>query len=180
VLPAILAMRDEAVARHRYPRPVRVGAAGGLGSPQGVAAAFALGAALLRAGDGIYQGPFGAVDVLGQILGAALLAGQHAEISRNIFGLRPTAAIGYSSGESAALAALGAWPDTRELYAELRASELFRTGLTGDFRAVRRVWQRLGVPGDRWASYLVSATPDRVRAMLTGEAAVHLIGRHCP
>jgi trans-AT polyketide synthase, acyltransferase and oxidoreductase domains len=50
VLPAILAMRDEAVARHRYPRPVRVGAAGGLGSPQGVAAAFALGAAYVLTG----------------------------------------------------------------------------------------------------------------------------------
>lgn len=50
VLPAILAMRDETVARHRYPRPVRVGAAGGLGSPQGVAAAFALGAAYVLTG----------------------------------------------------------------------------------------------------------------------------------
>ena len=50
VLPAILALRDEAVARHRYPRPIRVGAAGGLGSPQGVAAAFALGAAYVLTG----------------------------------------------------------------------------------------------------------------------------------
>ena len=145
-----------------------------------VADTFGTSAALLRAGDGVHQRPFRTVDVLGQILGAALLAGQHAEISRGILGLRPTAAIGYSSGESAALAALGAWPDTRALYAELRASELFRTGLTGDFRAVRRVWQRLGVPGDRWASYLVSANPDRVRAMLTGEAAVHLMAVTAP
>jgi PfaD family protein len=44
MLPAILRMRDEACTRYRYSRPVRVGAAGGLGSPQGVAAAFALGA----------------------------------------------------------------------------------------------------------------------------------------
>jgi trans-AT polyketide synthase, acyltransferase and oxidoreductase domains len=50
VLPAILALRDEAAARHGYPRPVRVGAAGGLGSPQGVAAAFALGAAYVLTG----------------------------------------------------------------------------------------------------------------------------------
>jgi acyl transferase domain-containing protein/3-hydroxymyristoyl/3-hydroxydecanoyl-(acyl carrier protein) dehydratase len=147
-----------------------------------VADTFGTSAALLRshAGDEVHQGPLGTVDVLGQILGAALLAGQHAEISRGILGLRPTAAIGYSSGESAALAALGAWPDTRALYADLRASELFRTGLTGDFRAVLRVWQRLGVPGDRWASYLVSATPDRVRAMLAGEAAVHLMAVTAP
>ncbi|WP_344880104.1 PfaD family polyunsaturated fatty acid/polyketide biosynthesis protein [Allokutzneria multivorans] len=44
LLPAILALRDELAARHDYPRPVRVGAAGGIGTPQSVAAAFTLGA----------------------------------------------------------------------------------------------------------------------------------------
>jgi trans-AT polyketide synthase, acyltransferase and oxidoreductase domains len=50
LLPAILALRDELAARHRYPRPIRVGAAGGLGAPSGVAAAFALGAAYVLTG----------------------------------------------------------------------------------------------------------------------------------
>lgn len=50
VLPLILAMRDTIGARQRYPRPVRVGAAGGLGSPHAVAAAFALGAAYVVTG----------------------------------------------------------------------------------------------------------------------------------
>ena len=50
ILPAILGMRDAAEARHGYPHPIRVGAAGGLGSPQGVAAAFALGAAYVLTG----------------------------------------------------------------------------------------------------------------------------------
>ena len=50
LLPAILALRDELSARHRYPRPIRVGAAGGLGAPSGVAAAFALGAAYVVTG----------------------------------------------------------------------------------------------------------------------------------
>ncbi len=44
LLPRIVALRDELCARHGYPRRVRVGAAGGLGTPQAVAAAFALGA----------------------------------------------------------------------------------------------------------------------------------------
>jgi PfaD family protein len=44
ILPVIAALRDEAVRRHGYRRPVRVGAAGGLGSPSAVAAAFAAGA----------------------------------------------------------------------------------------------------------------------------------------
>lgn len=50
ILPAILTMRDELTARYGYPRPIRVGGAGGLGSPQGVAGAFALGAAYVLTG----------------------------------------------------------------------------------------------------------------------------------
>ena len=50
VLPAIRALRDELARRHGYARPVRVGAAGGLGDPAGVAAAFAAGAAYVVTG----------------------------------------------------------------------------------------------------------------------------------
>jgi PfaD family protein len=50
LLPEILALRDEAVVRHRYARPVRVGAAGGLGTPIAVAGAFGLGAAYVLTG----------------------------------------------------------------------------------------------------------------------------------
>ncbi|WP_033221780.1 PfaD family polyunsaturated fatty acid/polyketide biosynthesis protein [Kitasatospora phosalacinea] len=44
ILPVVRALRDRLVAEHGYDRPVRVGAAGGLGSPEAVAAAFAAGA----------------------------------------------------------------------------------------------------------------------------------------
>jgi trans-AT polyketide synthase, acyltransferase and oxidoreductase domains len=50
LLPAILQLRDQTCRRYGYPRPVRVGAAGGLGTPQGVAAAFAAGAAYVVTG----------------------------------------------------------------------------------------------------------------------------------
>jgi trans-AT polyketide synthase/acyltransferase/oxidoreductase domain-containing protein len=50
MLPAILALRDAAVARYGYRRRIRVGAAGGLGCPQSVAGAFALGAAYVLTG----------------------------------------------------------------------------------------------------------------------------------
>jgi trans-AT polyketide synthase/acyltransferase/oxidoreductase domain-containing protein len=50
VLPAIRALRDEVARRHGYARPVRVGAAGGLGDPAAVAAAFAAGAAYVVTG----------------------------------------------------------------------------------------------------------------------------------
>jgi len=44
LLPVILQLRDELALQHGYTRPVRVGAAGGLGTPGAVAAAFSLGA----------------------------------------------------------------------------------------------------------------------------------------
>lgn len=50
LFPTIAALRDEVAAAHGYPFPVRLGAAGGLGTPSGVAAAFALGAAYVMTG----------------------------------------------------------------------------------------------------------------------------------
>lgn len=50
LFPAIAALRDELAAKHGYQAPVRVGAAGGLGTPAALAAAFALGAAYVVTG----------------------------------------------------------------------------------------------------------------------------------
>jgi PfaD family protein len=50
LLPTIVALRDEVQAARGYQRPIRVGAAGGIGTPHAVAAAFALGAAYVLTG----------------------------------------------------------------------------------------------------------------------------------
>lgn len=50
LFPAIQGVRDEAVARYGYRDVPRLGAAGGLGAPAGVASAFALGAAYVLTG----------------------------------------------------------------------------------------------------------------------------------
>jgi trans-AT polyketide synthase/acyltransferase/oxidoreductase domain-containing protein len=50
LFPAIAALRDEIAAKHHYVRPIRLGAAGGLGTPDAIAAAFALGAAYVLIG----------------------------------------------------------------------------------------------------------------------------------
>lgn len=50
LLPSVLALRDEIVAARGYERPIRVGAAGGIGTPGAVAGAFALGAAYVLTG----------------------------------------------------------------------------------------------------------------------------------
>jgi trans-AT polyketide synthase, acyltransferase and oxidoreductase domains len=50
LLPSIAALRDELQARYGYARVPRVGAAGGIGTPAAVAAAFAMGAAYVVTG----------------------------------------------------------------------------------------------------------------------------------
>jgi len=50
LFPVLLALRDRLMQHHRYPSPIRVGAAGGLGTPAAVASAFALGAAYVVTG----------------------------------------------------------------------------------------------------------------------------------
>lgn len=50
VFPTIALVRDRLTREHGYERAIRVGAAGGLGTPEAVAAAFALGAAYVLTG----------------------------------------------------------------------------------------------------------------------------------
>jgi trans-AT polyketide synthase/acyltransferase/oxidoreductase domain-containing protein len=50
LFPTIARVRDEVMARYRYTRPIRLGAAGGLGTPDAIAGAFALGAAYVLTG----------------------------------------------------------------------------------------------------------------------------------
>jgi len=50
LVPRILLLREELTRRHGYTRAVRIGAAGGLGTPDAVAAAFALGVAYVVTG----------------------------------------------------------------------------------------------------------------------------------
>lgn len=50
LFPIIQRLRDDMVARHGYDRAIRVGAAGGLGTPAALAGAFAMGAAYVVTG----------------------------------------------------------------------------------------------------------------------------------
>lgn len=50
VFPVVARLRDRMVEEHRYPRSIRLGAAGGLGTPRAIASAFALGAAYVVTG----------------------------------------------------------------------------------------------------------------------------------
>ncbi len=50
LFPTVLALRDQIQQQYRYPTPVRVGAAGGIGTPDAALAAFAMGASYVVTG----------------------------------------------------------------------------------------------------------------------------------
>ncbi|MGB0591212.1 MAG: PfaD family polyunsaturated fatty acid/polyketide biosynthesis protein [Myxococcota bacterium] len=50
LLPIMLGLRDAFVAKYGYTRPIRIGAAGGIGTPGSVASAFSMGAAFVLTG----------------------------------------------------------------------------------------------------------------------------------
>ncbi len=50
ILPSILSLRDELQAKYQFAKPVRVGAAGGIGTPSAALAAFMMGAAYIVTG----------------------------------------------------------------------------------------------------------------------------------
>ena len=117
-----------------------------------------------------------------RLWGSSAICRLHAELSLGLLGLRPDAAIGYSSGESAALFALGAWNDIDEMRREIVATGLFDRALGERYEAVAQAW---GVPpgdaasgdlsfGVAWQVWNVLADVDHVRELLRDEPRAHL------
>lgn len=120
-------------------------------------------------------------NALEQIWGAAVLGQVHAEISRTVLGLRADAALGYSSGELSALSATGVWPDVTPLTGmAVTDPDAFDRAAATEMAAVRAAWAAAGTYGGIWASHLIAAAADRVRAALAGEPAVHLMVVNAP
>jgi acyl transferase domain-containing protein/3-hydroxymyristoyl/3-hydroxydecanoyl-(acyl carrier protein) dehydratase len=72
---------------------------------------------------------------------SSFLSQVHAAFTLNVLGLKPAAAIGISSGETNAIAALGAWTDLDQFHEEFEAAHLFE-------QMAESGWQtwRLAVP----------------------------------
>ncbi|MEU9408887.1 beta-ketoacyl synthase N-terminal-like domain-containing protein [Streptomyces sp. NPDC048281] len=117
---------------------------------------------------------------LQQTNAAALLAQVHTRLTRDILGLEPTAALGYSSGEIGALISLGAWEDAAALMTDAETSELFTKEVAGELELVRRSWRKHGVTSGTWAAFQVSVDADTVRAVLDREPTVRLMAVNAP
>jgi acyl transferase domain-containing protein/3-hydroxymyristoyl/3-hydroxydecanoyl-(acyl carrier protein) dehydratase len=82
------------------------------------------------------------------------------------FGVKPTAALPYSLGESAMLYGTRAWRHRDEMFQRMQESSLFRTDLAGPCDAARQTWN---LPEDEpvdWTTGVVSASADRVRTAI--------------
>jgi PfaB family protein len=117
-----------------------------------------------------------------RLWGASCLSQIHAELTLGLLGIQPDAAIGYSSGESNSLFALGAWTDMDAMRREIDESGLYTTELAGPFDAVARAWGAADakqLPGEeskevRWGVFGLLAPVARVREWVDREARVHL------
>ena len=117
-----------------------------LALPKQVAAVGARCSEMQAATDWIYgPGDGQPTHPLDQLWGTSFVCQLHAEVTRHVLGIRPEATIGYSSGESNALFALGAWNDLGEMMKASRTGTAFTSDLVAPFNAARQAWQRHGL-----------------------------------
>jgi NAD(P)-dependent dehydrogenase (short-subunit alcohol dehydrogenase family)/malonyl CoA-acyl carrier protein transacylase len=127
-----------------------------------------------------YRTSRAAPDVRDRMSGATALAALHTEVASAVLGLQAQAALGHSSGEYAALAALSAWRNAAAVFDTVRKSDLFTRQVSGDYAAVHTAWHQDGITGGTWANYLVAAGAPEVEAALAAEPAVHLMAINAP
>lgn len=98
----------------------------------------------------------------------------YARLSQNRLGLKPTATLGYSSGESNALLALGAWRDGAALFEEITTCHLYTKLLCGEFTALGESWPVDPDKGTPWISCRLLAPVEAVKEVLAGLEKVRL------
>jgi acyl transferase domain-containing protein/3-hydroxymyristoyl/3-hydroxydecanoyl-(acyl carrier protein) dehydratase len=103
---------------------------------------------------------------------SSFLAIFHAFISQNHFNLRPNAAIGYSSGESSSLFAMGAWHDMGQMLDDFIDSAVYSKEIAGEFNVVKRSWKT--DEAIEWTNWGLLAPKQEVEKALGNEPGVHL------
>lgn len=91
------------------------------------------------------------------------------------FGILPSAVIGYSLGESAALFSQRAWRDRDLMYKRMKESTLFTEDLAGECRAAQKAWGvNEGTPVN-WSLGVIAAPEKDVRKAITSFSHVYLL-----
>ncbi len=96
-----------------------------------------------------------------------LVSQAQALLLRDVFGVRPDAALGLSLGETNALIAFGAWRDAETLLDEIASGAMYERHLGGQFDVLRAAWGESA--GIAWENWQVSAPLATVRAAVSDE-----------
>ena len=124
-------------------------------------------------------------DPLAMLISGTCLAAVFTFLLREIFGIHPASAFGYSLGEISMMFASGAWTEADETSAALRASPLFQTRLAGPQNAVREHWDLPVMnqhdPADViFSNFVLMADPETVNRALENESRVFMTHINTP
>ncbi|MCC6507383.1 MAG: beta-ketoacyl synthase, partial [Aquimonas sp.] len=109
-----------------------------------------------------------------QLAGSSFVCQLHMQLSRDILGLRPSASLGLSSGETNAMFALGVWQDMDGLFESIQDSALYTSALANTFDAVREHWGLAAGTPVHWDNFRVSAPSALVVAAAKKMARVYV------
>ena len=90
------------------------------------------------------------------------------------FGMVPSAAIGYSLGESTSLFALRAWRKRDAMLERLAQSSLFARDLSGTPEVLRERWKLPAAQAVEWVTGMVDRPVDQVRAVIAAGGAADM------
>ncbi len=114
-----------------------------------------------------------------KLWGSSFMSQIHAELSRGVLGLSPAAAVGFCSGETNALFAMGAWRDMDDFFQEILQRGVFTEYISGEMRVIQQHLEDIGLParpcpGDNWVNWRVLAPEEQLQQALTDEPLCHL------
>ena len=113
-------------------------------------------------------------DPLCMIFGQVVHGGIVANLIKR-FGIKPSAVIGYSLGESTGLFAMGAWPDRGEMLQRMLHTDLFSTRLAGPCHAARNIWEVPSHEDINWKVAVVNRPADVVKGVISKTPYVRLL-----
>ena len=86
-------------------------------------------------------------------------------IFRDVFGLKPDFALGYSMGEVSMFAALDIWEDPQVMSQRLREASVFSEDLSGELNVLKTLW---GEEQATWQTLSIRATKEEVKKASVG------------
>ena len=122
----------------------------------------------------LYGAGIATLDPRAQLTGGVLVCQVHAEFSRTVLGLTPSAAVGLSSGETNALLAFGVWRDLEAMLDEMEASGFYGEQLTGSCRVAASEWGLGDHEPSPWECWRAHCAPIVVEEALAAEPRAYM------